>query len=84
MEGARDRVSGISSGVGRREGRGGGLLGVGVELAEESRLEWELPLPFPVRLGGGGGGTVRLGRDGGFVLVGETLPTLSPELSERP
>jgi hypothetical protein len=37
-EGGRDIISGVSSGVVRREGRGGGVLSVGVELDEESRL----------------------------------------------
>jgi hypothetical protein len=70
-------TSGISSGVRRREGMGGGLLGVGVELVEELWL-----FSFPTRRGGGGGGTVRFARGG---LSGrEMLATLSLELSERP
>lgn len=70
-------TSGISSGVRRREGIGGGLLGVGVELVEELWL-----FSFPTRRGGGGGGTVRFARGG---LSGrEMLATLSLELSERP
>lgn len=73
-EGGGKMVSGISSGVGRREGRGGGLWGVGVELAEDSRL-----FSFPVRRGGGGGGTVRLGRGWGL-YGGEMLDILELEL----
>lgn len=73
-EGGGNITSGISSGVGRREGRGGGLLGVGVELAEELRL-----FSFPARRGRGGGGTVRLGREGSL-RGGEMLATLSLEL----
>lgn len=70
-------ISGISSGDGRREGRGGGLLCVGVELAEV------LLYSFPPRRGGGGGGTVRCGREGG--LCGrEMLAKLSLELPEYP
>ena len=60
-----DIISGVSSGVVRREGRGGGVLNLGVELAEESPLEWELQLLLPLRRGGGGGGTVRPDREGG-------------------
>lgn len=76
-----DIISGISSGVVRREGRGGGVMRVGVELAEESSLGWELQLLLPFRRGGGGGGTVRLGREGGLSFDGgEVLSTLSLEL----
>jgi hypothetical protein len=82
-EGGRDIISGVSSGVVRREGRGGGVLSVGVELDEESRLGWELPLLLllPFRRGGGGGGTVRLGREGGLSFDGDKkLSMPSPEL----
>jgi len=64
-----DIISGVSSGVLRREGRGG-ALNVGVELAEESPLEWELQLLLPFRRGGGGGGTVRPDREGGLSVDG--------------
>lgn len=67
----------MSSGVRWREGRGGGLLGVGVELAEELRL-----FSFAPRRGGGGGGTVRFRREGGL-CESDILATLSL-LSEYP
>jgi len=76
-----DIISGVSSGVVRREGRGGGGLNVGVGLAEESPLEWELQLLLPFRRGGGGGGTVRLDRERGLSFDGgNVLSTLSLEL----
>ena len=76
-----DIISGVSSGIVRREGRGGGGLNVGVELAEESPLEWELQLLLPFRRGGGGGGTVRPDREGGLSFDGDkVLSTLSLEL----
>jgi len=66
----RDTISGVSSGIVRREGRGGGALNVVVELAEESPLEWKLQLLLSFRRGGGGGGTVRLDREGGLSFDG--------------
>jgi len=76
-----DIISGVLSGVIRREGRGGGGLNVGVELAEESPLEWELQLLLPFRRGGGGGGTVRPDREGGLSFDGDkVLSMLSLEL----
>jgi len=61
--------------------REGGGLNVGVELAEESPLEWELQLLLPFRRGGGGGGAVRLDREGRLsVDGGKVLSTLSLEL----
>jgi len=78
-EGGRDATSGVSSGVVRRDGSGGGTLSIGIELAKESRFWCELPLPF--RRGGGGGGTVGLGREGALGFgEGELLFTLSFEL----
>jgi len=74
-----DIISGVSSGVVRREGRGGGGLNVRVELAEESPLEWELQLLLPFRRGGGG--TVGPEREGGLSFDGgKVLSTLSLEL----
>lgn len=64
-------TSEMSSGVRWREGRGGGLLGVGVELDEELRL-----FSFAPRRGGGGGGTVRFRREGGL-CEGDILAMLS-------
>ena len=75
-----DIISGVSTGVVRHEGSGGGL-NVGVELAEESPLEWELQLLLPFRRGGGGGGTVRPDREGGLSFDGgKVISMLSLEL----
>ena len=51
-------------------------MNVGVELAEESPLEWELQLLLPFRCGGGGGGTVRPDHERGLSFDGDKVPSM--------